>query len=456
MPLRSIVTFTLLSLLLTYGLATGHPASNSPNPAQDPNPCSMINLGEDGPYDINERGQITGLISTPDGLHAFLWDQGKMTDLGKGRGFAINNQGDIVGTNAVIVGELRAMLWRNGQAIDLGTMGGIRCVARDINDRGQIVGLIIFSTNPVKNRGFVWQNGQIQTLTTLGGEASAALAINNRGQIVGTSTTANGESHAVLWQDGTIVDLGTLGGSESSAIDINERGQIVGNSRMPDGYSSHAFLWQHGSMTDLGILGNREHSVAVGINNRGQVVGFGFYQVLVPGGLPFQRPHAFIWQDGVMTDLGTFEGRSESLANHINDHGQIVGWSRDYSGNQRGIIWRDCSIQEPSSSFISKAGVPSDVAADQLRFDAVVANSSPHGVQFTYNVPATTGHLQIKVYDVAGRLIAEPFSGTQNQGTGSAYWDGTTSAGRFVPTGIYFAQMQMDGHSLVRRIMLAR
>jgi uncharacterized membrane protein len=36
-------------------------------------------------------------------------------------------------------------------------------------------------------------------LGTLSGAESCATAINERGQVVGESTTASGETHAVLW-----------------------------------------------------------------------------------------------------------------------------------------------------------------------------------------------------------------------------------------------------------------
>jgi probable HAF family extracellular repeat protein len=51
-----------------------------------------------------------------------------------------------------------------------------------------------------------------------------------------------------------MTDLGTLGGKSSGANAISPLGLVVGSSFTRDNLS-HAFFWQNGVMTDLGTLG---------------------------------------------------------------------------------------------------------------------------------------------------------------------------------------------------------
>ena len=53
-----------------------------------------------------------------------------------------------------------------------------------------------------------------------------------------------------------MTDLGTLGGSYSYPMAINEAGQIIGYSGTAGNAEQHAFVWQGGVMTNLGTLSN--------------------------------------------------------------------------------------------------------------------------------------------------------------------------------------------------------
>ena len=84
---------------------------------------------------------------------------------------------------------------------------------------------------------------------------------------------------------------------------------------------------KHSSVHGIGV---GPHSQAHDINNRGQVVGYSY--------IGSGSPHAFLWEDGEMTDLGTLGGY-DSEANGINDRGQVAGFSRTRSGYRYATLW---------------------------------------------------------------------------------------------------------------------
>ena len=102
---------------------------------------------------------------------------------------------------------------------------------------------------------------------------------------------------------------------------INNHGEVVGSSDLPGDTNFHAFLWQHGVMSDLGTLPGERLSVAYGITNEGQTVGTSYD---LSG-----NPRAFLLQRGVMTDLNTLIPSGSPLllldGNAINSSGEIVG-----------------------------------------------------------------------------------------------------------------------------------
>jgi probable HAF family extracellular repeat protein len=114
-------------------------------------------------------------------------------------------------------------------------------------------------------------------------------------------------------------DLGTLGGS-SVASGINNSGQVVGYSYTSGSGVYHAFLYSGGVMSDLGTLGGGV-SLASGINNSGQVVG----DSQTTGNEAF---HAFLYSGGIMSDLNNLFpnniGTYLYAAIGINDSGQII------------------------------------------------------------------------------------------------------------------------------------
>ncbi len=220
--------------------------------------------------------------------------------------------------------------------IDLGTLGGTQSYVNGMNDFGQLVGWSFNARGQMLP--FLWQHGKMRGLAPLtvsddwnGGNA---VAINNRGDVVGNSVTAAGKVHAVLWpHGGRPVDLGTLvpgadggAGAEegSGALAVNDQGQVVGWSTHPDG-GQHAFLWQEGRMTDLGT--SARFSVT-GINNRGWVVG-----TLLPAP---EQPVAVVWRAGRVLRIAG----PPSNAMAVNEAGQVVGDLPDPAGGGHAFLWQ--------------------------------------------------------------------------------------------------------------------
>jgi probable HAF family extracellular repeat protein len=203
----------------------------------------------------------------------------------------------------------------------------------------------VFQFEPV-----IWENGAIHELPTFPGDAyGVAASINDNGQVVGASGTCapfnpnSGlylvENHALLWENGAVTDLGNLGGigglAGNHACAINNQGQVVGHSELPNETTFHGFLWTRETrMRDLGTLPEDFASVALGISDRGEVVGASLAANF--------SPRAFLWENGAMTDLNTLIAANSGLylieAVSINSSGQIAGLAVTSAGNLHGFL----------------------------------------------------------------------------------------------------------------------
>ena len=69
-----------------------------------------------------------------------------------------------------------------------------------------------------------------------------------------------------------------------------------------------------------------------------------------------------------------------------------------------------------------------------------------------------SGRVQLRVYDVAGRLVrtlVDDFQPARGQGY-TVVWDGRSDAGQSVATGVYFYRLETPGFSETRKMVLLK
>jgi probable HAF family extracellular repeat protein len=175
--------------------------------------------------------------------------------------FRINDSGQAVGATGTCTGftgfsyqnSLHATLWQNGSVIDLGNLGGIATppsatglgkignFAYDVNGSGHVVGTS--GTSDGKVHAFFWSpETLIQDVGTVQGDVdSIGLSISNLGDVGGVSfpagsllTTATASPRAFIRPDGgKPVDLNSLVTGNTglhlfTACSINSRGEVIG------------------------------------------------------------------------------------------------------------------------------------------------------------------------------------------------------------------------------------
>ncbi|MFL5495482.1 MAG: DUF3466 family protein [Gemmatimonadales bacterium] len=334
---------------------------------------------------INTQGWVAGWSLRPDGSRrAALWKDGSITAIEPLGGPSstvpwpgLNDEGVVVGISQTgdsdplhedwsceLGGFLtettdllcHGFVWQNGVTRELPTLGGNHDFAAGVNNRGHVVGWAETAVHDptcvdaqvLQFRAAVWdpKNGskgkiKVRQLPPLDGDsASAATAINDDGQVVGISGRCDqsvgrfSALHAVIWEkNGKAHEIPNLGGTTwHTPMDINAQGDVVGFSNPPgpgdpEGeFIARAFHWTHGAaeVDDLKALEGDLFSEAFAVNTHGQVVGVSF------GGASGSR--AFIWQDGVLTNLNELVDIAPDVllsAQDINDAGQITGRVKD-------------------------------------------------------------------------------------------------------------------------------
>jgi len=314
----SLQTVFITSLLAVAVAPVSAGQTYSVTPLQDLVPgytgyAGLLNV----PAAIGPTGTIVGnsYETTIDASTAVLWNAaGEISQLYSGVGATdINAQGQ------TLISGYGISLYENGVVstvnIDFGT--GVAPYGRLINDVGQIAGDAYYPEGSGGQRhAFLATNGVAVKIGAVPGATfSYANGLNKLGDVVFDAYTPNVGYRGMLWRNGSIVELGVLPGQTSSFTGgINDQGRIAGSS------GGRLFTWENGVMTDLGTYVPGVFLSPKAINNNGDIVG------TISSNLQGSATaSSFVWSNGVFTDIGpVIKNGIGCFAVDMNDAGQIA------------------------------------------------------------------------------------------------------------------------------------
>lgn len=216
-------------------------------------------------------------------------------------------------------------IYSNGTFNTLNVPGASGTFPWGINESAQIVGY--YDDAMGYEHGFFYESGTFTNLDYPGAKQTEALGINNSGQIVGFFSDQNGSNHGFFYDSGTFTSLDYPATSLTEAYDINDSGQIVGYySGSANNYPS--FIYSAGTFTTV----NLPHGdFLTGINNSGDAVTY----------------LSYAYHAGTLTSVNIPGFHAPHLVG-INDRGQLVGW---------GEIASVTGVPEPSSLLLLGSGL---------------------------------------------------------------------------------------------------
>lgn len=125
-------------------------------------------------------------------------------------------------------------------------------------------------------------------------------------------------------------------------------------------------------------------------------------------------------------------------------------------GNHYKIITVDQAGNEsPAGSPAGMSGLADDGLPSAPRLLGAVPNPFNPTTRLSFEL-AAAGHVRLRVYDAAGRLVATLVNEYRPTGRNDVMWDGRNSAGHQLATGIYMYRLEAAGTVLSRSMALVK
>lgn len=289
---------------------------------------------------VPTTGYAYGAVSGTDGDrtfagysngHAVLWRDGQLIDLGVGEAADVNGGGDAVGYQLDSSEFSHAILFRAGTAIRLAEPANVHATrATGINDDGLIVGTgDIPGETSGTTHALVWSAstpGRVTDLGTLDGDeanATSLVGVNEEGTLIGNVLNQN--TFAMTAVSGTVRGgLQVLPGSTPGASTVASISGRYSAGAQYNGDGTHAVRWRNGRAQPLA-----SDADAHGVNSQGTVVG-----------RRSDLSTGVVWTGvGEPVDLPIPAGHHSATATVITDHGTVAGTSFTDASELQPVLW---------------------------------------------------------------------------------------------------------------------
>ncbi len=139
-------------------------------------------------------------------------------------------------------------------------------------------------------------------------------------------------------------------------------------------------------------------------------------------------------------------------------------WDPCTDGTRKTYVAIAWDVMHAGEQLVAKPGNPEltqrleeqSRALSTLDFRTISPNPFAGSLHMEYVVPSVGGDVRLRVFDLAGRLVAQPVSERQKGGVHAAQWNATARDGRRLAPGVYLVQLQMGPKSVLRRVVLTR
>jgi probable HAF family extracellular repeat protein len=286
------------------------------------------------------------------------------------------------------------------------------------------------------------------------------------------------QDHRQLFHHYQLIDIGTFGGLSSFLLGdsqvLTNPGSLVGwaDTTTPespefcfnafqgeDGFAQHAFQWQGGTLTDLGTLPGGQSNQAFWTTVNGLIVGDsenGEIDPLLPG---FPEGRGVLWKHGQIIDLGTFGG-NESTASAVNSRGQVVGAALNTTPDPYSLIdflYCNSSNGTQARAFLWQDGEKQDLGTLGTGNDALAAYVNEAGqvtgYGWTNSIPnPTTGFPTLHPFlwdKKRGMQDLGSFGGTVVQNIGWLNQRGQVVGTMTLPGDVTWHPFLWDGKKLI-------